>query len=238
MQSQANCVKAQQTSPFCTVAGFARLCYNPRMCKVSCVRVYLVFVNGGFRYEEAALSAVRRERIAQIKSPEAKILSAAAERALSFALLQNVSGYVPPPALSYDAQGRPRVPGAFVSLAHTRGLAACAISDAPVGLDAEWERSMNKGIARRILSPDEMTECAACEDQNEFLLSKWVAKEAYLKLTGEGIAGGMHRYAVKGGLVRDAAGQICAHIAFPPVPGHRVAVCQHRPVACETIVVP
>ncbi len=208
------------------------------MSKDSCVLIYLVFVKDGFRYEEGALSDVRRAKIARITNPEAKKLSAAADRALSFALTQNVPGYVPPPALSYDAQGRPCVPGAFISIAHTRGLAACVLSCRPVGLDVEWERPMNRALARRILSPDEMTAYTSSADQNEFLLLKWVAKEAYLKLTGAGIAGGMHRYTEKEDRIADAAGETCAHIARPHLPGYRIAVCRQQSVAYEMIVVP
>lgn len=199
------------------------------MGKNSCVRVCAISVHGGFRYDEAALSTVRREKIAQIKSPEAKILSAAADAALSFALSEHIPGYAPPPALSYDEAGRPRVPGAHVSLSHTRGLAVCAISDAPVGLDVEWERPINEKIARRVLSPDEMAEFSASEDQNEFLLLKWVAKEAYLKLTGAGIAGGMHKYTERDGALLDAAGTPLACIRRPILPGYRLAVCQTCP---------
>jgi 4'-phosphopantetheinyl transferase len=208
------------------------------MGKDSCVRVYAILADGGFRYDEAALSAARREKIVQIKSPEAKVLSAAADFALSFALCETVPGFAPPPALSYDETGRPRVPGAFVSLSHTRGLAACAVSDTPVGLDAERERPMNAKIAPRVLSPDEMTEFCACGDQNDFLLLKWVTKEAYLKLTGEGIAGGMHKYTEKEGLITDAGNRIRAYVRRPILPGYRIAVCQFQPFTCELIHVP
>lgn len=201
----------------------------------SCVLVYAILVESGFRYDEAALSAARRDKIARIGSAEAKNLSAAAEMALSLALSRNVPGYLPPPALSYDAQGRPCVPGAFVSIAHTRGLAACAISDAPVGLDVEWKRPMDAKIARRVLAPTEMAAFSA-SGQNEFLLLKWVAKEAYLKLTGEGIAGGMHRYAENEGLILDADGKVRAHVVRPSLPGYHVAVCQEGPFRAEIVL--
>jgi 4'-phosphopantetheinyl transferase len=204
----------------------------------SCVRVYTICVESGFRYREGALSAARREKIDRIKSPEARELSAAADLALDFALARNVPGYAPPPDLSYDEKGRPSVPGAYVSISHTRGLAACAISDAPVGLDVEWERPMNEKIARRALSPDEIAAFLASDGQSEFLLMKWVAKEAYLKLTGEGIAGGMHKYTEKEGLILDANGLACARVVRPVLAGYRIAVCQDRPFTCELISVP
>ena len=202
----------------------------------SCVLVSVVFAGSGFRYEEAALSQARRDKIARIKNPAAKILSAAADMALHFALSKTVPGYAPPPDLSYDAEGRPRVPGAWVSISHTNGLAACAISDSPVGLDVEWERPMPGKIARRILSPEEMAECAASVNPNEFLLLKWVAKEAYLKMTGEGIAGGMHKYTEDGERILDARGATRAHTVRPALPGYRLAVCKDHPFSCELIV--
>lgn len=195
------------------------------MSACSCVRIYAFYVENDFRYKKAALSVVRREKIDRIKSEEARNLSAAADMALDYALSETISGYRSPPDLSYDAMGRPRVPGTFISLSHTRGLAACAIADCPVGLDAEWVRPLNGKIARRVLASDELTEYAQCADKPHVLLTKWVAKEAYLKLTGAGLAGGMSNYAISQTHVLDALGNVCAHVAFPALEGFRISVC-------------
>lgn len=213
-------------------------CYNPPMSEISRVRVYAILPDGGFWYEEAALSDARRQKMAQMRNPEGKALSAAADMALSYALSQNVPGYGPPPDLSYDDRGRPQIPGAFVSITHTRGLAACAISERPVGLDAEWERPMGDKIAGRMLAPLEMAAFAQSKDQNEFLLLKWTAKEAFLKLTGEGIPGGMYKYAESNHVILDPEYKPRAFVARHALPGYFIAVCQSAPFTSELIIIP
>ena len=42
--------------------------------------------------------------------------------------------------LRYDAQGKPLTDGLYLSISHSRGLAACAVADRPVGLDVELVR--------------------------------------------------------------------------------------------------
>lgn len=67
-------------------------------------------------------------------------------------------------------------------IAHTRGHVFVALSDGPVGLDAEeCTRPVSMKLARRILSPGEPA------DTPRQLLEYWVLKEAYTKFTGEGL---------------------------------------------------
>lgn len=130
----------------------------------------------------------RISRCSGIKSDAKRLQAYAAELALSYAL----SGpALLPPVYSYDRAGRPIIEGGFVSLSHTDGFAACAAGGRPVGVDIEADRRVSPRLADRILSPSErvLPHSAA----SGFLLEKWVAKEAYLKLTGEGLSGRMDK---------------------------------------------
>ena len=120
----------------------------------------------------------------------------------------------------------PRPP--YMSLTHTRALIACAVCRAPVGLDAEpAERAVPEALARRILSAAERARCAALPEgaRAAFLLDVWVAKEAHLKRTGEGLAGGMARLTVApGGRVLAGDGRPLGHVRPVALPGARAAV--------------
>lgn len=111
------------------------------------------------------------------------------------------------------AQEDPHPP--HMSLSHTRGLIVCAVADAPVGVDVEArQRAVPPALARRILSAAEAGRFSAlpAARQGAFLLERWVAKEAHLKRTGEGIAGGMASLTVAddGGVETD--GGICGAV--------------------------
>lgn len=76
------------------------------------------------------------------------------------------------------------------SISHTKNRVFCALSDKPVGLDAEeMDREMNLRLAEKILSESEKRRWEASADKRAALLRLWVLKEAAVKLTGEGLRG-------------------------------------------------
>ena len=81
--------------------------------------------------------------------------------------------------LRYDAQGKPMTDGLYLSISHSRELAACAVADRPVGLDVELVRPAPRRVWEH-LSPEERI--YAADDAAFFRL--WTAKEALLKCRG------------------------------------------------------
>ena len=76
------------------------------------------------------------------------------------------------------------------SISHTKRRVVCAISDRPIGIDAEeLDRDINLQLADKILSPSEKAEFDQAEDKRIALLTFWVLKEAQAKFTGEGLRG-------------------------------------------------
>ena len=76
------------------------------------------------------------------------------------------------------------------SISHTKKYAFCALSDTPVGLDAEeMGRDISLRLAEKILSPGEKERYDAALDKRMALLRFWVLKEASVKLSGEGLRG-------------------------------------------------
>jgi len=73
------------------------------------------------------------------------------------------------------------------SISHTRERAFCALSEKPVGIDAEAQnRNVDLRLADKILSYAERIRLAAAPDKRLTLLRFWVLKEAYAKATGRG----------------------------------------------------
>lgn len=76
------------------------------------------------------------------------------------------------------------------SISHTKKHAFCALSEAPVGIDAEEiDRNINLRLAEKILSPSEKAQFDRAEDKRAALLKFWVLKEAAAKRSGEGLKG-------------------------------------------------
>ena len=117
-----------------------------------------------------------------------------ASRALLRALLAEHTGR---PAASFevvaDEGGKPLcVGGPAISISHSDDIVACAVCDVgDIGIDIEFpHRTRNvAAIARRYFCPEE-AEWVGDQPADRFYML-WVLKEAWLKATGAGIAGGL-----------------------------------------------
>ena len=94
------------------------------------------------------------------------------------------------PEIVLEERGKPRFvedPIHF-SITHTRHHVFCAISDRPIGIDAEeLDRTIDLRLAGKVLSPMEKAQFDAAADKRLALLTFWVLKEAAGKCTGEGL---------------------------------------------------
>ena len=74
------------------------------------------------------------------------------------------------------------------SITHTPNHVFCALSDRPVGIDAEeLSRKINPRLADKLLSFTEKEQYDSAADQNLALLTFWVLKEAQGKCSAEGL---------------------------------------------------
>jgi len=93
---------------------------------------------------------------------------------------------------SLDAGGQTIVPGLDFSLSHSREFVAVALShEGPVGVDVEEGVCTPQRAARlapRVLDPQALAQFLSLsqEDSVGFFLAQWTAREALLKVTGEG----------------------------------------------------
>jgi len=114
-----------------------------------------------------------------------------AGRALLARMVEEVTGK-PMPAVERMPRGKPFFPGSDLhfSITHTKNRVFCALSDRPLGIDAEdLNRAVDLRLAEKILSEEEMAQFRAAPDAKKALLTFWVLKEAAAKCTGEGLHG-------------------------------------------------
>ncbi len=137
----------------------------------------LLFGRAGRR--AARLSRLRGSRLAEALSAEALCLELTEELLPGSAL-----------KLDEDEDGKPFIPGCplFVSLSHSGGYAAAAVSDLAVGIDLQELRKVSDGVLRRVYSPEEQSWVSE-GDRTLRAIRLWTMKEAYGKLTGSGIFG-------------------------------------------------
>lgn len=85
--------------------------------------------------------------------------------------------------------GQPVLPGTglYCSVSHTDGLCVCAVSDVPVGIDAEKLREAPMRVAKRIFSPAEQSRVASSDDPHTEFFRIWTMRESVVKLTGAGM---------------------------------------------------
>ena len=96
------------------------------------------------------------------------------------------------PEIEKGPHGKPYFPESswHFSITHTKGHVFCALSEKPIGIDAEEvDRKINLRLADKILSPKEKTRYQEAADKPAALLKLWVLKEAAAKCTGQGIYG-------------------------------------------------
>ena len=96
--------------------------------------------------------------------------------------------------LRYAESGKPYVGvggSMYVSISHSHGFCAAAVSDSEVGVDIEYidpnrQLERMRRLAERYFSPDELAWAVA--DLPERFYEVWCAKESYVKYTGEGLS--------------------------------------------------
>ena len=96
------------------------------------------------------------------------------------------------PGIAIADRGKPYFPHSswHFSISHTKRHVFCALSDRPIGIDAEeTDRNIDLRLADKILSPEEKTQYDAAPDKRLALLKFWVLKEAAAKCSGEGLRG-------------------------------------------------
>lgn len=174
------------------------LCYNAFMKKI----VLSFAKTGDFIPENIPMSPARSRKLASIQNADARALYAASSAAINAIPGLNALSF------RYGENGRPCVDGGCVSPAHTGGMAVCAYCDVPVGCDIEKaDRPLSKAMQFRFGTVDD-----------------WLALEACVKLTGEGLSG-IKKYRRRGDIMTDNNGSFIAYVKLIRHGEYSLAVC-------------
>jgi 4'-phosphopantetheinyl transferase len=102
----------------------------------------------------------------------------------------------------YGPHGKPRLAGSEVrfNISHSGALAVIALARVEVGVDAELPRARRSdAIARRFYAPGEIERLFAEEEaarRADAFFRLWTCKEAFLKVTGEGLSRSTRSYEI------------------------------------------
>ncbi|OSZ68820.1 hypothetical protein CAP40_09840 [Sphingomonas sp. IBVSS2] len=166
------------------------------------VTLWLVPREGGHRdprAEFAELDAAARARLEEIRSPEARDTQLLSRAWLARLLRAQFGPASASWSVGIDCNGRATLrnapPGIAIAFAHGRDTIALAIGhDCGAGLGIDLEDRLGGDdplLAPVMLSPAELAQyhCLATgERRRRYLLARWVAKEAYAKALGRGLA--------------------------------------------------
>ncbi|MBO7674973.1 MAG: 4'-phosphopantetheinyl transferase superfamily protein [Atopobiaceae bacterium] len=79
-------------------------------------------------------------------------------------------------------------PSIHFNLSHSGHVVACAVSDAPVGVDVEVVHDHGPAVAAYCYQPQELDWLAQADDTAHAFTRLWVRKESYIKLIGTGLS--------------------------------------------------
>lgn len=85
--------------------------------------------------------------------------------------------------------GRPDI---HFNISHCKNAIAVAVSDRPVGIDAESLRSFSDSLLDKTMNPVEKALILSSPKPDEAFISYWTRKEAVFKLMGTGITDNLH----------------------------------------------
>ena len=105
------------------------------------------------------------------------------------ALLQKLYG-APLPEIRRTPLGKPYFGegNLHFSISHTKDHVFCALSEHPIGIDAEeLDRDIRLDLAEKFLSESEYAQFQKADDKRRALLTFWVLKEAAGKCEGKGL---------------------------------------------------
>lgn len=119
-----------------------------------------------------------------------QLLSIIKEKGLSF-----------PTTIAVKEKGKPYFlynENLHFSISHTKSHIAIALHDKEIGIDIENTRKCNLSLAKRFFHSEEYNYLSSLtqEEQDEAFTKIWTLKEAFVKCTGEGIAGGFNKFSV------------------------------------------
>ena len=149
----------------------------------------------------------RREQAMRFRFEKDRRLCLGAGLLLAYALRQAGATDL---SLRRLSNGKPvliNAPNIHFNLSHSGTLAACAVSDRPVGVDVEALQSVEPGVVAMCFQPIEQAWINQADDRSRAFTRLWTRKESYLKLRGTGLTCPLDSFCVLPG--KDAPDGVC-----------------------------
>lgn len=95
--------------------------------------------------------------------------------------------------IKHGSHGKPFISekNVFFNISHSDGVCLCAFSGSEIGADIQRLSSPKSAVLERVCSRDEADIIKSADSPEKLFTKCWTLKEAYLKHSGEGIAGGL-----------------------------------------------
>ncbi|NBH24555.1 4'-phosphopantetheinyl transferase superfamily protein [Lachnospiraceae bacterium] len=142
-----------------------------------------------------------------------------------------------PFSVAFGHGGKPyltKYPDIYYSLSHSGEYVCCALGDIPVGADIQKVTRCRSGIARRFFTKEDNRKLDACSggEREELFFRMWSIKEAYVKLTGRGLSGGLSGFEIDWNEGRVLEGEKCAAYfrEQQKTEGYAFCVCTGEPL--------
>lgn len=131
----------------------------------------------------------RREKALRYKFLGGKRECAVAYQLLREGLCEHYSITEPPHFIigEHDKPTLPEHPAIHFNLSHCCTAAICVLGDKPVGVDIERRREANEVLVHHTMNEEEQRLIERSKDPEMTFIELWTAKEAVVKLTGEGL---------------------------------------------------
>ena len=145
------------------------------------IRVWQIVEDSAALISQLKLTELDREFLREIHPRRAT------EWAASRLLLRKMTGIGPPFDCLADEKGKPYIPGdpRHLSISHTSGMAAVALSNDPIGIDIQEATEKLQHIARKFVNQNEWSIIGEDPDMKHLQVI-WGCKEAMFKLYGKG----------------------------------------------------
>lgn len=107
------------------------------------------------------------------------------------------SNDIPNDKLYIDEHGKPGAEGIFFNISHSGKYVFGVQSDKIVGCDVEKIEKAHMNIAEKYFSRGEKEYIISSDNPDAAFFEIWTLKEAYLKMTGNGLAGGLKSFEIE-----------------------------------------
>ena len=171
----------------------------------------------------SCLSEFRQQKIQKLYFEKDKLLSLFAGLLVRYQIIQKL--HIPNQKIQfyYGTHGKPHLLNDHYhfSLSHSGQYAAFADSSFPIGIDIEQTRKADFRIAEAYFSSQELQFLQNSPDPDSAFFMVWTAKEAYLKMTGEGLTVPLNSFCTVSGIPDH-------HFLHLQIPGYAVSLCLHQ----------